>query len=166
MCCCFAICGAQALPKVGRLVNPQRSLQRVTNDVRIFVTFKNRYKHLCIVFLRPTGQNQVDTIIYAAPDDPAHNIDLDRCDDDSILTVRAFLVQTDELGGQFGDRCDTTPTFAEFCDATVRCRFTQTEYRDAVRDVCGADYDQAQMTFVYSCLSGTRPFTEDLLVLA
>ena len=73
--------------------------------------------------------------------------------------MRSFLVQTDEFGRQVGDDCDSTSTFAAFCEATVRCRFTQAEYRDAVRDVCGAAYDQAQGTFVYNCLPGTRPFT-------
>ena len=118
---------------------------------------------LSTVLVRITGQNLVENINHAESPDPAHNVELGRCDDDSILTVRAFLTQIDEFGGQFGDRCDTTPTFSEFCEATVRCSFTQTEFRAAVRDVCGADYDQAQMTFIYNCLPGTQPFTETLL---
>ena len=123
--------------------------------------------YIRIALLRLTGQNEINVIAYAEPDDSAHNVELGRCDDDSILTVRSFVVQIDPSTGlQSGEPCDCTSTFAEFCEATVRCQFTQTEHRDAVRDVCGADYDQAQMTFVYSCLSGTRPFTEDLLVLA
>ena len=125
----------------------------------------NIYKSLyvimyqCVVMVWSTGQNQLDIIAYAAPGNSAHTVELGRCDDDSILTVRSFLVQTDEFGRQVGDDCDSTSTFAAFCEATVRCRFTQAEYRDAVRDVCGAAYDQAQGTFVYNCLPGTRPFT-------
>ena len=101
-------------------------------------------------------QPHADSINYASPDNPASNVELVRCGDDSILAVEAFLVQIDRGGRPVGDECDTTPTFAAFCEATVHCRFTQTEYRDAVRDVCGADYDRAQATLIYNCLPGTR----------
>ena len=107
------------------------------------------------------AQNELDIVEYAAPDIPAHSVELGRCGDDSMLIVSSFVVQSDGFGGQLGDRCDTTPTFAEFCEATVRCRFTQTEFRAAVRDVCGADYDQGQIAFAYRCLPGTRGIITD-----
>ena len=122
----------------------------------------NHYRYQCIVLVWSTGQNLIETINFAG----ATNVQLGLCGDDIILTVRSFLVQTDEFGGQFGDRCDTTSTFAAFCEATVRCRFTQTEYRAEIRHVCGAAYDQAQMIFAYNCLPGTRPFTEALQTFA
>ena len=100
------------------------------------------------------AQNLIDVITYAAPGDPAFNVELDRCDDDSIRTVDAHLLPINDLGMPVGDDCDTTPTFAEFCEATVRCRFTQTEFRAAVRDVCDEAYDEARITFLYNCLSG------------
>ena len=112
--------------------------------------------------VRLTEQTVIDIITYAAPGDPAHNVELGRCDDGSILTVEAFLVQIDR-GRPVGGDCDTTSTFSEFCEATVRCRFTQTEFRAAVRDVCGAAYDEAQGTIFYNCLPGIRPFTEALI---
>ena len=102
------------------------------------------------------AQNLIDVITYAAPGDPAFNVELDRCGDDSIRTVDAHLLPINDRGMPVGDDCDTTPTFAEFCEATVRCRFTQTEYRAAVRDAnCGADYDRARATLIYNCLPGT-----------
>ena len=157
--CLFCLWGSSAAQ--GRVQNIYIHSHHLTSNGDL-----HNIIHQCIVLVWSTGQTQVDNINYAAPGNPADSVELGRCDDDIILTVRSLLVQIDEFGGQFGDRCDTTSTFAELCEATVRCRFTQTEHRDAVRDVCGATYDQAQMTFVYSCLSGTRPFTEDLLVLA
>ena len=105
------------------------------------------------------GQNEFDKIIYAAPGATAHNVELGRCDDDSILTDEAFLVQIDARLSQVGDECDITSTFAEFCEATVRCSFTQTEFRAAVGDLCSADYDQAQINVFYNCLPGTRQLT-------
>ena len=105
------------------------------------------------------GQNEFDKIIYAAPGATAHNVELGRCDDDSILTDEAFLVQIDARLSQVGDECDITPTFSEFCEATVRCSFTQTEFRAAVGDLCSADYDQAQINVFYNCLPGTRLLT-------
>ena len=96
---------------------------------------------------------------YAEPGDRAYNVELIRCDDDIILTVRAAFDQTDRFGRPFGDECVTTSTFAEFCEATVRCRFTQAEFRAAIGDLCSADYDQARITFAYECLPGKRPLT-------
>ena len=98
-------------------------------------------------------QTHFDPILYVSPDNPAHSVELVRCRDDSILTVEAF-VQINDRGRPVGDECDTTSTFAEFCEATVRCRFTQTEFRAAVRDVCDEAYDEARITFLYNCLSG------------
>ena len=100
-------------------------------------------------------QPHADSITYASPDNEANSVKLVRCGDDSILPKEAYLVQTTR-GRPVGDECDTTSTFSEFCEATVHCRFTQTEFRAAVRDVCGAEYDRAQMTFLYNCLPGTR----------
>ena len=125
----------------------------------------NIYKSLyvimyqCVVMVWSTGQNQLDIIAYAAPGNSAHTVELGRCDDDSILTDEAFLVQIDARLSQVGDECDITPTFAEFCEATVRCSFTQTEFRAAVGDLCSADYDQAQINVFYNCLPGTRQLT-------
>ena len=98
-------------------------------------------------------QTHFDPILYVSPDNPAHSVELVRCRDDSILTVEAF-VQINNRGRRVSDECDTTPTFAEFCEATVRCRFTQAEFRTAVRDVCDEAYDEARITFLYNCLSG------------
>ena len=158
--CLFCVWGSSAAQ--GRVQNIYIHSHHLTSNGDL-----HNIIHQCIVLVWSTGQTQVDNINYAAPGNPADSVELGRCDDDIILTVRSFLIQinTDD-GLQFGDPCDTTSTFAELCEATVRCRFTQTEYRDAVRDVCGATYDQAQMTFVYNCLPGTRPFTAALQTFA
>ena len=72
-------------------------------------------------------------------------------------------VQIDGRGKAVSDYCFITSAFAEFCEATVRCRFTQTEFRPAVVDICGSDYDRALMTFGYKCLPGTRSLALVLL---
>ena len=105
---------------------------------------------------------KLDHVNYADPDhpdDPAHSVQLNLCRDASIIIIQSFLVEIDRFGGDIGDRCYITSTFAEFCEATVRCRFTQTEFRAAVGDLCSDDYDQALLSFAYECLSGTRPLT-------
>ena len=94
---------------------------------------------------------------YVAPGAASHNVELTRCGDYVIFPTSSFLIQTDDPGFQTGDPCEITPTFDEFCEATVRCRFTQTEYRDAVRDVCSADYDQGQLLFNFICFPGKQP---------
>ena len=108
------------------------------------------------------AQNLIDVITYAAPGDPAFNVVLDRCDDDSIRTVDAHLLPINDLGMPVGDDCDTTPTFAEFCEATVRCRFTQTEFRAAVVDLCSEDSYQAQLHVFYNCWSGIHDLLQKL----
>ena len=82
------------------------------------------------------------------------SVELSLCGDDVIATVDSWLVRTDQFGTPFGDPCTSASTFAAFCQATVRCRFTQQEFRAEVQDVCGAEYDEAQISFRYSCLSG------------
>ena len=102
---------------------------------------------------------KIDNVNYADPDnpdDPAHSVQLNRCRDASIIIIQSFLTKSDEFGGDIGDKCYIKSTFAEFCEASVRCRFTQTEYRAAVRDLCSADYDRARITFAYECLPGKR----------
>ena len=105
---------------------------------------------------------KIDNVNYADPDnpdDPAHSVQLNRCRDASIFIIQSFLRQIDEFGGDIGDKCYITSTFSEFCEATVRCRFTQAEFRAAIGDLCSADYDQARITFAYECLPGKRPLT-------
>ena len=86
--------------------------------------------------------------------DRANDVELTQCGADIIATVDSWLVHTDQFGMAFGDPCTSASTFAAFCQAIVRCRFTQQEFRAEVQDVCGAEYDEAQISFRYSCLSG------------
>ena len=73
----------------------------------------------------------------------------------NILPVSAFLAQIDKHGRQTGEECDVTSVFRDVCEAKVRCRFTQAEYRDRARDVCQDDsYNESQLIFMYSCLPG------------
>ena len=181
MCCCF-LCGVQEFVlKVGCQIH---SIMYPVNIKLQIVTYTYMYG-VCIIVLMllygtytikqgitcdckcgvrvHVGQTHVDTINYAVPGNPVDSVELGRCDDDIILTVRSFLIQinTDD-GLQFGDPCDTTPTFAEFCEATVRCRFTQTEFRAAVVDLCSEDYYQAQLHVFYNCWSGIHDLLQKL----
>ena len=90
--------------------------------------------------------------------DRAIDVELTQCGADIIATVDSWLMRTDQFGTPFGDRCTSASTFSELCQATVRCRFTQQAFRAEVQDVCGAEYDEAQISFRYSCLSGKGPF--------
>ena len=114
-----------------------------------------RIRGSCIVVV---GRFKVTTIHYAAPGQSGDDVELIRCGDEIILPVSSFAAQVDELENEFGDKCWFTSTFAEFCEATVRCRFTQTEFRPAVVDQCGSDYDRAKIAFAYDCLPGRLPF--------
>ena len=104
------------------------------------------------------GGLQLTTVNPLPPGFPNQDVELDRCDDDIILIYECFVVNVENFR-PVGDECLTTSTFASFCEATVLCRFTQTEFRPAVVDVCGSDYDQAQITFIYVCLPGKRSLT-------
>ena len=99
------------------------------------------------------------SLSYAAPGSADDTADLTGCSDYSgyiILPTNASLIQTDGFGRPFGDECGITSTFAEFCEAIVRCRFTQTEFRAAAVDLCSADYDQGLLIFNYMCFPGKR----------
>ena len=108
---------------------------------------------LCFV-----GRFKLRAIDYAAPGQSGDDVELIRCGDEIILPVSCFATQVDEFGDVYGDKCFITSTFAAFCEATVRCRFTQTEFRPAVVDICGSYYDRAKISFAYDCLPGRLPF--------
>ena len=106
---------------------------------------------------------KVDVISYVVPGEIGEDVELIRCGDEIILPVHSFEAQVDNQGGYVGNYCLITSTFAAFCEATVGCRFTQTEFRSAVGDLCSSDFDQALITFAYDCLPGTRLRTLFLL---
>ena len=109
------------------------------------------------------GRFELTTIHYAAPGQSGDDVELRECGDEIILPVSCFEAQIDNVGNYVGNFCFITSTFAAFCEATVGCRFNQTEFRSAVGDLCTSDFDQAVITFAYDCLPGTRLRTFFLL---
>ena len=59
------------------------------------------------------------------------SVELTRCDNDTNLPVASTLFEIGEDGlPVFGSpRCDVTPLFVEYCDAAVRCTFSQDDFR-------------------------------------
>ena len=106
----------------------------------------------------------MNTVNYGAPGSSHDDVELGSCFDEIILPVSCFKAQQDNVGNYLGNYCFIISTFAAFCEATVGCRFTQTEFRAAVGDLCSSDFDRALMTFAYDCLPGTLwPLTVNLL---
>ena len=83
------------------------------------------------------------------------SVELTRCDDDIILPAGStlFNIGEDGLPVPGSPRCDATPLFMEFCDATVRCTFSQDDFRqDATGSECDTNTDS--ISFSYRCFAG------------
>ena len=95
-------------------------------------------------------QIALDHIYFAGP----KNVSLAICGPDVIQPVVSFLTKTTDFWRQHipGEECDVTPQFDRFCEATVRCQFTQTEFRTAAREMCAEDFNESQIIFAYTCL--------------
>ena len=83
------------------------------------------------------------------------SVELTRCDNDTILPAVSTLFEIGEDGlPVFGSpRCDVTPLFVEYCDATVRCTFSQDDFRlDIPATACNKN--NFSIAFSYRCVAG------------